>query len=357
MKKSLRRWLWPGIWAVILGLIIYNLRRSPEWRHFDWSRLWQSMVGAEPKLLLLALVVVYATYYVRALRWKFLMEKIKVASRWVLFVGQVLGFGAIYLIGRPGEFVRPAYIAKKEDVPFTGMMAVWLLERIFDSIFLALLFSAAIGLVPADMMTSRGAGVLQRLHRGGDVMLTLTVLIVILLVAFRLRTEQFTAWLLKALRFLPEHACEHARHFLASFSDGLQAIRDWRAFLASAGLTALLWGGNATIFWLVFQSLRGELKELPWLAAGLVMFCAALGLVVQFPGIGGGYQVGVILSLTAIFAVEADVATGASIVLWLMMSAPVMVLGLVLLIHEGLSLKKLEAIAEEEQVTAGERKP
>jgi glycosyltransferase 2 family protein len=354
MKKSLRRWLWPCLWAVVLGLIIYNLRTNPEWRHFDWARLWQSVVSAEPRYLALALAVVYATYYIRALRWMFLMQKIKPASLWVLFVGQVLGFGAIYLIGRAGELVRPAYIAKREDVPFTGMMAVWLLERIFDSVFLAMLFSAAVALVPADLMTTRGARVLERLHRGGDVMLALTVLMVLLLVAFRFRTEQVTAWALKVLAFLPERWREHAQHFLRSFSDGLRSIRDWRAFLASTALTALLWGGNATIFWLTFQSLHGELGELPWLAAALVMFCAALGLLVQFPGIGGGYQVGVILSLTAIFAVQADVATGAAIVLWLLMSAPVMVLGLILLLHEGLSLKKLEAITEEEQVAAGQ---
>ncbi len=355
MKKSVRRWLWPSIWALVLGLIIYNLRRNPEWRHFNWTRLWNSMVSAEPKYLILALIVVYATYYIRALRWMFLMQKIKAASMWVLFVGQVLGFGAIYLIGRPGELVRPAYIAKREDVPFTGMMAVWLLERIFDSVFLALLFSAAIALVPPEMMTTRGAGVLNRLHRGGDIMLALTVLLVLFLVAFRLRTEMVTAWVLKLLGFLPERWREHLRQFLHSFSDGLRSIRDWRAFLASTGLTALLWGGNATVFWLTFQSLHGDLKELPWLAAALVMFCAALGLVVQFPGIGGGYQVGVILSLTAIFAVEADVATGAAIVLWLMMSAPVMVLGVILLIHEGLSFKKLEAITEEEQAVTAKR--
>ena len=62
--------------------------------------------------------------------------------------------------------------------------------------------------------------------------------------------------------------------------------------------------------------------HLPWLAAALTLFCAALGLIVQFPGIGGGYQVGIILALTEIFNVPVEPATGASILLWIIMSGP-----------------------------------
>ena len=50
--------------------------------------------------------------------------------------------------------------------------------------------------------------------------------------------------------------------------------------------------------------------HLPWLAAGLTLFCAALGLMVQLPGVGGGYQVGIILSLTEIFNIKVEPATG-----------------------------------------------
>ena len=90
-------------------------------------------------------------------------------------------------------------------------------------------------------------------------------------------------------------------------------------------------------------------RQLPWLAAALTLFCAAMGLIVQVPGIGGGYQVGVILALTEIFNIAVEPATGASILLWLMMSVPCLLLGLILLIHEGLSIRKLEAITEEEE--------
>jgi len=348
-KKNLRNWIWLGASTAILALIIYNLRHNPEWRQFDWSRLWASLTSARPGLLLLALAGVYTTYLVRALRWQFLMHPIKKGSLWVLFVGQMLGFSSIYLVGRPGEFVRPAYIARKESLPITSMVAVWLMERIFDSICLVLLFSVVLYFAPVGM-SAGGEHTLSVMHQAGDGMLLITVVLVAGLIAYRLKTQALTDWVLRNIQFLPQKVQHHIQHFLSSFAEGLQVVRSMPDFLGSVALSVVLWCTNATIFWLTLKSLGGRLGDLVWLAAALVMFCASLGLVVQFPGIGGGYQVGIILALTEIFGIGADVSTGAAILLWLMMSVPTLLLSLGLLVHEGLSIRRLEAIAEEEEM-------
>ncbi len=335
--------------AVVLVLIIYNLRHSPEWRQFTWNRLWASLVSANPELLIVAVLAVYVTFLVRAVRWQFLMHPIKKGSLWVLFVGQLLGFSAIYLVGRPGEFVRPAYIAKKESLPITSMVAVWLMERIFDSICLVFLFSVVLYFAPMEM-SAAGSHVLSVMHRAGDVMLGITAVIVVGLVIYRLKTQAMMDWVMQKARFLPEKYRRHIHHFLSSFAEGLQVVRSMPDFAGAVVLSVVLWSMNATIFWLTLKSLGGSLSTFAWLAAALVMFCAALGLVVQFPGIGGGFQVGIILALTEVFRIGADVSTGAAILLWLMMSVPVMGLSVGLLVHEGLSIKRLEAITEEEEM-------
>jgi uncharacterized protein (TIRG00374 family) len=348
-KKGRRHWIWLGISTVILALIIYNLRHNPEWQHFDWGRLWESLVSAQPGLLLLALVGVYATYLVRALRWQFLMHPIKKGSLWVLLVGQLLGFSSIYMVGRPGEFVRPAYIAKKESLPITSMVAVWLMERIFDSICLVALFSAVLYFAPVEM-SAAGKHVLATMHKAGNAMLVITAVLVTGLVVYRLKTQVLMDWVMRAARFLPQSIQRHLQHFLRSFAEGLQVVRSMPDFAGSVILSVVLWSTNATVFWLTLKSLGGTLGDFVWLAAALVLFCASLGLVVQFPGIGGGYQVGIVLALTEIFGVGADVSTGAAILLWLMMSVPVLLVSLGLLVHEGLSFRRLEAITEEEEM-------
>jgi hypothetical protein len=352
MRKEHRRWWWVGIGAIIIALIFYNLSRSPEWANFQWTRLWALIAGARPGLLLLALIAVFATYLVRALRWRFFLSPIKKASLWVLFVGQILGFSSIYLIGRPGEFVRPAYIAKKENVSISAMLAVWLLERIFDTVFLVLLFAAALYFEPLEPGTARGSSILVALHRGGDAMLVLALLLVAGVVLFWLRSDQLTAWMLRVFRFLPAAALRRFARVLRSFAEGLSVIRSWKEMLGSLALTAVVWVLNTSVFWLVFRSLHGEVAKLSWLASAVTLFCAALGLAVQIPGIGGGYQVGIILALNELFNVSAEAATGAAILVWIVISVPCLVSGLVLLVQEGLTFRKLEALAEEERELA-----
>src|ERR1035441_9805607 len=187
MKKTWGRWLWLAAGILVIALIFYNLGRSPEWRNFRWDRLWLSIVGARLDCLLLAVALVYSTFLVRAIRWRFFMIPIKPASLWVLFVGQVLGFSSIFLVGRPGELVRPAYIAKKENVPMSAMIAIWLLERVLDIIAMVVLFAAAIYFEPVNPDSARGVSVLHSMHSWGHVLFGLTGLLILGLVLFRLK--------------------------------------------------------------------------------------------------------------------------------------------------------------------------
>jgi uncharacterized protein (TIRG00374 family) len=338
-----------GATALVLGLIVYNLSRSEEWRSFSGERFWASVLAARPEYLLAALAATLSSYVIRAYRWKCFLDPIKKASLWVMFAGQILGFSSIYLVGRLGEFVRPAYIARKSGVPITSMVAVLVLERIYDTVALVLLFAAALYWVPFHPGTRQATVNLHRMHVGGAVMFGVTLAICAALVVFRLRAESLTTRLVRALHFLPAGARHHLEHFLRSFADGLKVIQDWRGFLASVASTALLWLVNGSVFYLVFQSLGGELAALAWLAGGLAMFFAVMGLAFMVPGVGGGYQAAVILALTEVFNIAVEAATGAAIILWILISVPCLALGLGLLIQEGLTLRKLKAIAEEER--------
>ena len=261
-KKGNRRWWFLAAGTVIIVLIFYNLSRSPEWANFRWERLWALMAGARPGLLLLTLIGVFGTYFVRALRWQLFLRPIKKASLWVLFKGQILGFSSIYLIGRPGEFVRPAYIAKRENVSMSAMLAVWLLERIFDTLFLLLLFAAALNFRTVAPGTARGSTILLALHRGGNVALLFALVLTAGLFFFWLRSKELTAWMIRGVRFLPPKALRQAGRFVRSFATGLSVIQSWKELLGAVFLSAVVWALNTTVFWLIFQSLRGEVAQL-----------------------------------------------------------------------------------------------
>lgn len=349
MKKSFGRGLGIALTVIVLVLIVFNFSRGQEWRSFRWDRLWATIVQANVAYLAAAVVLVYSSLVIRAFRWRAFLHPIKRGSLWIEFVGQVIGFGSVFFLGRIGELVRPAYIARKEEVPFTAMAAVWLLERIYDSVFIILVAATALFLGPLTASTPQARAALVRMHWAGAVVLLLTLVLVGLLLLFRLRSETWIAGLVGAFRFLPERARHHFEHLLRSFAVGLGVLRSWKDFQASALLTAALWSVNVSVFWLVFHALGGNLSRLSWLASALVLFMAALGMLAQVPGVGGGFQVLAILALTGFFRVSAEEATGASLMLWMVNSFPCMALALAFLAHEGLSLGKVKAMAEKER--------
>ncbi len=355
MSKTVRRWLGLGALAIVLALAFYNLSRGDEWQNFSWKTVWVSLKDANPIYLLGAVATTYLTYFLRAYRWRFFLDPLKKSSLWNLFVGQILGFSAVYLIGRPGEFVRPAYIARKENVTFTSQAAIWLLERIYDMVFVILLFSVALTFGPLQPGSARARHVLRATHWVGLAILLVAVLIVVVLVIFRLRSKELTTGTSKFLRFLSERNQKRLEHFLQSFADGLEVIENWRDFVASLGSTALLWFCNTCVFWLVLRSMGGDVGKLSWLAAALVLVFSILGMLAQLPGIGGGFQLVAIEVLTGFFRVNKENATGAAILLWLMISVPCVFLGLLLLVHEGLTFKKLGMMAEKERAATVEK--
>jgi hypothetical protein len=113
--------------------------------------------------------------------------------------------------------------------------------------------------------------------------------------------------------------------------------------------TAVLWVFNVTALWMVFRGLGGETAELLWWAGVQSLFFAAVGLMVQLPGIGGGFQVGVIQALRQLFHVRPEIATSAGILSWVVILGTCLALGLVALLWEGLTFGRLGDIAREER--------
>src|SRR6266567_8533009 len=117
--------------VAILVLAVLAYLQFRTWQHFDWAKLllyrprWGHIVRG--------VVFIYLTYFLRALRWKiFLRPERKNASILGLVAPTVIGFSGLALLGRPGEFIRPYLIARRESLSFASQLGVWTVERIFD---------------------------------------------------------------------------------------------------------------------------------------------------------------------------------------------------------------------------------
>ncbi len=357
MTKSQRRWL--GLAALAAGLILlfWHISRSPDWSQFNWESVWALLAHANPAWLLAAVACTYSSYVFRAYRWKFFIDPLKPASLKVMFSAQILGFSAVYLVGRPGELVRPAYIARWEGVPFASQLATLVLERAYDTVAVALLFALALYLEPIPAGSPHAALTLHRMHELALLVLAATAGLVTILVLFRFRAEQLITWWERRFGFLPSRLRGSLAAVARSFAEGLDVIEDWRDLGYSVVCTAVLWVVNVSVFWFVYKSLGGHLAQLSWWAATVTVFSAAVGLVAQLPGVGGGFQFAVLFALRQTLHIPPTEATSAALLLWVVILVPCVLLGVGLLIYGGLSFKHLHAMVQAERAAVSSGHP
>src|SRR5579885_961773 len=126
---SKRRILTTTVVLAILAVLVYL--QVQHWRSFDWARF-RSASRVDPLHIAAGIGLIYLTYVLRALRWKVFLEPVCKSSTRNLLPATFIGFTGLALLGRPGEFIRPYLIARKENLPFASQIGVWTVERIFD---------------------------------------------------------------------------------------------------------------------------------------------------------------------------------------------------------------------------------
>src|SRR4051812_33182577 len=101
---------------------IVAMYRAFGW-DFNWSLFVASLWNIQPWWLTASIAATLLTYVVRAGRWQVLLNPLKAIPMGPLISTNVLGFSAIYLVGRAGELVRPVWLTKCERIPLTVSVA------------------------------------------------------------------------------------------------------------------------------------------------------------------------------------------------------------------------------------------
>jgi len=107
--------------AVLAGLAYLQFR---TWRNFQWQVFWDQTSDARPLKLVIGVLLIYITYYLRAMRWRVLLRPVKDVKTSRLVSAMIIGFTGVAILGRPGDLIRPYLIAKKESLTFSSQFAV-----------------------------------------------------------------------------------------------------------------------------------------------------------------------------------------------------------------------------------------
>ena len=340
--------------ALVLGTLIYAQFRT--WRSFDWGEFWAQTRGINLFLIAAAVCCTYASYVLRAVRWKVFLKPVQHARARDMVAPTIIGFTGLALLGRPGEFIRPYLIARREGLSVTSQIGVWTLERIFDLGAFAMLLSI-------DILVSKQLQELQyfaQIREAGYVLLAGTVVLGFALFLTHRRTDAVAKGLYTAFALVSKNFARNVEHKVRSFGEGLHTLRDVGSLLQALALSVAIWLAIA----LGYLSIAHSYPALPVSVAAPVAGIRVLpnqmalshvfplvassmaGSLLQLPAVGGGSQLAIIAVLIAVFQVPRELAVSCGMLLWLVTFMACVPLGLILARRQHVSFKVAEAEAE-----------
>lgn len=350
MQPTLKKLLWFVAGLVIIAALLYRARGSAMLAGFSWQKFGAELKEADFALLALSLAAIFISYALRALRWQRFSLYMGRAHFKNVYSATIIGFTAIFLLGRAGEPVRPLLIARKDRLPVAGSFGVYVLERIFDAAATVVMAAVALLMIPPGSLSTstRGFNMLRDARLAGWALFGGLVVVIALLVYFRLRGAQTLHARLEAWEKRGAWR-RRAATLAAGFSEGLQAIRSFGDLLTAIFYTALHWLVMAFTYLWIIESFPTGGRPFEFRGALLVLAFTMVGSVVQLPAVGGGMQLSTFLVLSVIFGMASEPAAAIAITIWIISFAAVSVVGVPLLVHEGWSMGALRELAREEK--------
>src|SRR3954464_14417327 len=234
MKK--RQTLIYFVIALVLVALIYLQVRT--WRHFDWGVFFAQTRQANWAMVALSIGLIYLDYYLRAVRWAIFLRPVKKVSAASLTASQFIGFTGLALLGRPGELIRPYVIARKQGLSVASQLAVWTVERIFDTGAFGTLLMISSVIFRNQLRTLPYFDKFVRY--GIPIAFGFAFCLLGFALLLRFRTAQLARIAEKILGRSPRLA-NAASHKITTFGEGLNTIHDFTSFVQLGLVSLLIW--------------------------------------------------------------------------------------------------------------------
>ena len=324
---------------LILGIVITVGCLAWSLKGTNTEQLKAGFSHANYLTLPLMLALLFGFYWLKTMRWQWLLAPAAPLTVRQLFPPMLIGFAANNVLpAHLGEFIRVFVVRKKYDVPASTVLSTVVLERIFD--VLAILSLFAVGLVFTD-------GLPEDYRRWAIVAGAAVGAVVLAVVMYLIRTDLFIrsfAWTLSWFPFLPSKLTAGLLEMLRTGADGLAALRSGRAVFLITVSSLAQWLLNGMIAYVALKSFRIDVTP----ATGLIVTgVTALGVTIpSTPGYFGVVQLCFQVSMhTQKIQPDPSLVLGASFYYQLSMFIPVTLLGWYYMVQSGLSLKDLRRAA------------
>ncbi len=334
LKKELKIYIQIGITLMFLDLTFHNIKFNLFFKSFSLIRLeYIPLLFSFPFLML----------FIRAYKWKYLLNHIKPTKLKNLFNTTIIGAMANSIFpARIGELVRAYLLGEKEHINKSSILATIVLERVSDGLIIGLFTIYVLIFNPIGNPLFKKFSILA---------FTGYTLIILLIIVFYFFKNFFINIINNRLKIF-----KFTIKFLDSFYDGLHILKNSRELIIYSILSIILWLLILyyTVFMIDSMNLAGIITYInhsKLYISLLLLIMMAIGYSIPSgPGGLGPVQASIVFTFIMLNPAIKDTNSSAyntlalfSLYLWLIQVLPLIIVGLYILIKENITLKNIQS--------------
>jgi glycosyltransferase 2 family protein len=314
-------------WRFWVGLIISAIFLYFAFHKVDLHQVLIAFKAVRVWYLVLALVIYFLGLWVRAYRWKLLINPVKQIPNTRLFPILIIGYMANNILPlRMGDIYRAYLLGKKEKISKSASLATIVVERLFDGI--SMLIFLVIGLLALQSLFSNWE---RTVLLFSSIILLGMLVVLLLIIWFRSFAEPIIHWFTK---WFPARFAAKLQRWSSAFLDGLAVLKSGPLILSVLFYSILSWIIEAVMYYLIAISIS---MNLPSYAAPIILAVSNLGMMIpSSPGAVGTFEFFAANSAT-LFTGNPAVSLSYAILVHVIWVVPLTILGLVYMMKENVS--------------------
>lgn len=325
-------------WA---GLAVSVFFMALLFRKINFGQLAAALGSVDVRFIVLAVLFTFFSYFLRAVRWRYLLISEKEIPLSSLYPATIIGYMANNLLpARLGEFVRAYVLARRERLDTPLVFASLVIDRIFDgfTVLAMLLITLFTVHLPAGMEHASSA-----LKAGGVTMFLLYCGVLTFLLLLKLRTMRTLSFVQSVLKPFPPRIAESVIPMLGSFIGGIRLSSHGRHSAVILLTSVLIW-----VFAVlpVDMTLRSFGIDLPITASMFIMVLLVFAVMVPAaPGFIGTYHYACVMGLS-VFGISEATSLSIALIIHGTGFFPVIIAGLYHLWSNKISLRDIQKVEE-----------
>ena len=264
--------------VVFLYIAFYNV---------DFSEVLTIVSHANLVWVLIFIIVTMFGHYLRALRWKYILNSVKPnTSMKNLFGSLMVGYGVNCVTPKLGEVTRAVLIGKWEGLSRSSMFGTVILERIIDTISLG--FSVIVALLLTSVnLSEKFPWLITSLY----IMAVFIIVSIVFLTLILRSREKFSKLIIKYIGKISHKLAERIAYIFTMLAEGFASLKGMKNYFWTFTLTAVIiflyaFGSYAGLLMLDMQNIMPITFGMGW----IIMSISAIGVIIPTPGSTGSYH-------------------------------------------------------------------